>query len=69
MDIELSQAREIAENYGQHSRGRRVKGSEMADRALAENPADTIHHVVRSQTCWLIDYYDAVDDNTSHKNL
>ena len=38
---------DIAEDNRQDSGGRGVKGSEMTDRALPENSADAIDHVVR----------------------
>ena len=55
MDVELRQAREVAEDNRQNSGGRGVEGSEMADRALPENSAHAIDHVVRSQAGRFID--------------
>ena len=64
MDVELRQAREVAEDNRQDSGGRRVKGSEMTDGALPENSAHAIDHVVRRQPWRFVDDYDAV-----HRNL
>jgi hypothetical protein len=55
MDVELRQAREVAEDNRQDSGGRGVKGSEMTDGALTENSSHAIDHVVRSQPWRFID--------------
>jgi hypothetical protein len=60
MDVELRQARQIAKYNRQDSGGRGVKGAEMTDRALAENSADAIDHVVRRQAGRFIDDYDTI---------
>jgi hypothetical protein len=60
MGVELRQAREVAEDNRQDSGGRGVEGSEMADRALTENSAHTIDHVVRREAGRLIDDYNTI---------
>ena len=58
--IELSEAGEVAENDGQNSCGRRIEGSEMADRALAEDAADAIYDIVRGEAGRFINNKNAV---------
>jgi hypothetical protein len=69
MDVELGQAREVAEHKRQDSGGRWVKGSEMADRALTENSAHAIDHVVRREAGRFIDDYDTVHGILQFGNL
>ena len=63
MNIELRQAREVAENNRKNSGGRGIEGSEMADRALPENSPHAIDHVVRGQPGRFIDDYDTIHGN------
>jgi hypothetical protein len=64
MNVELRQAREVAENNRENSGGRGIEGSEMADRALPQNSAHAIDHVVRGKAGRFID-----DDDTIHRIL
>jgi hypothetical protein len=69
MGVELGQAREVAEDDGQDSGGRRVEGSEMTDRALSENSAHAIDYIVRRQARRLIYDYDTVHRDLQPGNL
>jgi hypothetical protein len=60
--VELRQPREVAEDNRQDPGGRGVESSEMADRALTENSAHAIDHVVRRQVGRLIDDYYTVHE-------
>src|SRR2546430_17152843 len=58
--IKLRQAGEIAQDQRQNTGGRRVQCAQVTDRALLENAAHTIHHIMRGQTGGLVDYPDSV---------
>ena len=55
--------REVADYQRKDAGGHRVKGTEMPDRALAENAADPVDHVVRGQAGRFIDYEYAVHED------
>ncbi len=46
MQVELRQPSQASSHHGQNSGGRRIEGSEVTDRLLPENPADSIYHIV-----------------------
>ena len=60
--IELCQAGQIANDQRQDSGGQRVESAEMAHRALLQDAADAIDHVVRGQSGGLVDDEDGVHE-------
>ena len=60
MNVELRQARQVAEDDGEDTGGGWIEGSEMSDGALAQNFAHTIDYIVRGQARRFIDDHNTV---------
>ena len=62
--VKLGETRMVADHDGQDSGGQRIERAQMPDRALAQNAAHAIDHIMRGQSGGLID-----DENTVHGRI